>query len=155
MKARMSLLPGAVLLFAVGLFCPPSQGQTTKALLLFGGKDHKTFLGCFNCVASSSASVCNVAGDFGSIVSDTSIWNIVGKFGSIVSDESPWSIVASDPPIIVDKDGNSYGYFTENIVHDQTHIPWLVNILNYYDKKDDLDKTRDKMCGDEVEDDDN
>lgn len=154
MKARVSLFSGAVFLCALGLFSPPSQAQTTKALLLFGGEDHKTFLGCLNCMASSSDSVCNVAGDFGSIVSATSIWNMVGRFGSIVSPESPWNIVASDPPIIVDPDGNSYGYFTENVVHDQTRIPWLVKILDYYENHDDLDKTQDKLCGNEVDDDD-
>jgi hypothetical protein len=33
--------------------------QAPKALLLFGGQDHKNFLGCLNCVDSSAASVCN------------------------------------------------------------------------------------------------
>jgi hypothetical protein len=33
--------------------------------------------------------------------------------------------------------------------HDRTRIDWLVAVLDYQYQKDDLDKTRDKMCGDD------
>lgn len=39
--------------------------QTTKALLLFGGENHKTFLGCLNCSEYDSESVFNQYGSFG------------------------------------------------------------------------------------------
>jgi hypothetical protein len=85
-----------------------------KALLLFGGRDHKTFIGCLNCGNVASESVCNAVGSYGSPVASDSIWNQVGTFGSQVSPTSPWNEVASDAPIIVDSDGRSYGYFSAN-----------------------------------------
>lgn len=57
------------------------EAQTSKALLLFGGRDHKTFLGCLNCVNTSEASVCNDVGKYGSDVAADSIWNEVALMG--------------------------------------------------------------------------
>lgn len=125
----------------------PLKGQT-KALLLFGGDDHKTFLGCLNCGTVNSKSVCNSIGHYGSSVSHDSIWNSVGPYGSSVSSTSPWNSISRDAPIIVDTDGNAYGYFTVNSVHhDRTRIKWLLAVLDYYEKTNDLDKTREAMCG--------
>jgi hypothetical protein len=89
-----------------------SFGQ--KALHIYGGQDHKTYLGCLNCNDVESNSIWNDVGQFGSDVSSLSIWNDVGEYGSDVSSYSPWNDVASYPPVIVDKDGNFYGYFTIN-----------------------------------------
>ncbi len=126
---------------------PQAEAQAAKALLLFGGHDHKTFLGCLNCVDTSDASVCNDVGKYGSDVAENSIWNDVGPYGSDVSSTSPWNTVSQEAPIIVDRDGKSYGYFSANNVHhDRTRINWLVAILDYYDETNDLAKTREKMC---------
>jgi hypothetical protein len=128
---------------------PQASAQGTKALLLYGGSDHKTFLGCLNCADTSQYSVCNDVGKYGSDVEENSIWNDVGTFGSDVSPLSPRDDVSNEAPIIVDPDGKSYGYFSTNTVHhDRTRIEWLVAILDYYEKTNDLDKTRKKMCGD-------
>jgi hypothetical protein len=106
-------------------------------------------LGCLNCGEISDVSVCNEVGKYGSEVAENSIWNEVGTYGSEVSPLSPWNEVSTNAPIIVDRDGNSYGYFSTNIVHhDRTRIGWLVEILDYYDKTNDLEKTRNKICGD-------
>ncbi len=151
MNSRITVvLRLAILCALVGVGgTPAARAQSPKALLLFGGEDHKTFLGCLNCVDTSAVSVCNDVGTYGSDVSADSIWNDVGTFGSDVSPESPWDDVSQDAPIIVDKDGNSYGYFSANDVHhDRTRIPWLVAILDYYEKTNDLEKTRNRMCGD-------
>lgn len=122
--------------------------RPNKALLLYGGDDHKTFLGCLNCSDTSRESVCNSVGRFGSSVARDSIWNDVGHYGSEVSRQSPWNETASDVPIVVDGDGKSYGYFTVNVAHrDRTQIDWLVSILDFYGETSDLDKTRVKMCG--------
>jgi hypothetical protein len=49
----------------------------------------------------------------------------------------------------VDRDGNSYGYMSTNTVHhDRTRIGWLVTVLDYYEDTNDLEKTRERMCGD-------
>ena len=127
----------------------PRSGAQTKALLLFGGVDHKIFLGCLNCSSLDNSSVCNQLGKFGSSLESNSIWNSLGTFGSSLSEYSPWNSLSDSAPIIVDEDGKSYGYFSTNSLHhDHTQIDWLVAILDYQDDKDDLDKTRDKMCGD-------
>jgi hypothetical protein len=126
---------------------PRAGAQGRKALLLFGDTDHKTFLGCLNCVDTAAVSVCNDVGRYGSDVSSDSIWNDVGRFGSDVSRLSPWDSVSQDAPIIVDSDGQSYGYFSVNTVHhDRTRIGWLVAVLDYYDKTNDLGKTQKFMC---------
>ena len=150
MKLGMFLHSGCLFLAAVlTLGVPPANGQTAKALLLFGGRDHKTFLGCLNCVATNSNSVCNKYGAFGSKYESDSLWNRYGEFGSKYEDHSPWNKYTDEAPIIVDRDGGSYGYFSLNKYHhDRTQIGWLVAILDYQDSEDDLDKTRDKMCGD-------
>jgi hypothetical protein len=148
-KGLTILLVNLFLLLLPGLTRPPlATAQESKALLLFGGHDHKTFLGCLNCVDTSSASTCNEVGQYGSEVAANSIWNEVGPYGSEVSPTSPWDTVSQSAPIIVDRTGNSYGYFSANSVHhDRTHIDWLVAILDYYDRTNDLAKTHKKMCG--------
>jgi hypothetical protein len=136
----LTLLPAAL---------PRANAQATKALLLFGGKDHKTFLGCLNCADTSASSVCNDLGEYGSDLQPDSIWNNLGRFGNDLNSESPWNDLSNDAPIIVDTDGKSYGYFSTNTLHhDRTRIGWLVAILDYYERDNDLDKTREKMCGD-------
>jgi len=51
----------------------------------------------------------------------------------------------------VDRDGKSYGYFSVNTVHhDQTHIEWLVAVLDYFEETNGLEKTRKKMYGDQI-----
>lgn len=147
MRIQLSVV-AVSLLFASPLFMgPPAEAQGAKALLLFGGHDHKTFLGCLNCVDTSDTSVCNDVGKYGSDVAENSIWNDVGPYGSDVSTTSPWNDVSQDAPIIVDHSGKSYGYFSANDVHhDRTRIDWLVAILDYYEKTNDLAKTRERMC---------
>jgi hypothetical protein len=126
-----------------------SNAQSTKALLLFGVHDHKTFLGCLNCVDTSTVSLCNGFGEFGSEFRSNSIWNEFGHFGNEFSGESPWNEFANEAPIIVDKDGNSYGYFSANEQHhDRTRIDWIVAILDVYRETSNLEKTRKAMCGD-------
>ena len=131
------------------LFYRMEARAQTKALLLFGGEDHKVFLGCLNCSFAVSSSVCNVFAPHGSIVGKESIWNIVGAYGSIISKYSPWNVIANEPPIVVDADGKSYGYFTVNVAHrDRTKLPWVMSLLDYANDNEDSDKTRTRLCGD-------
>lgn len=124
------------------------QVPKPKALLLFGGQDHKDFLGCLNCVNTSQVSVCNEFGKYGSMFNSDSIWNSFGKYGSSFSEYSPWNSFTDKAPIIVDRDGLSYGYFSVNAFHhDRTRIRWLVALLEFQSEEDDLDKTKEKLCG--------
>jgi hypothetical protein len=131
----------------LALGAPPQAPP--KALLLYGGKDHKAFLGCLNCVKTSEVSVCNALGKYGSSFNSESIWNGFGDYGSSFSDYSPWNSFTDKAPIVVDRDGKSYGYFSVNMFHhDRTRIKWLVAVLDFYDQKNDLDETRENYCAD-------
>jgi hypothetical protein len=73
----------------------------------------------------------------------------LGKYGSSLSQYSPWNSLAHNAPIIVDRDGKSYGYFSVNSLHpDRTRIGWLIAVLDFYDEEGDLDATKEKLCGD-------
>jgi hypothetical protein len=145
MKWKWWLAAVLPLMFAWG--GGPNRGQSTRALLLFGGHDHKVFLGCLNCSARATGSVCNKLGA-GSTFKSESIWNKFSDFGSKFSDDSPWNRFGNSAPIIVDEDGGSYGYFSANKFHQaRTRIGWLVRVLDFQADHDDLEATRDLMCG--------
>jgi hypothetical protein len=83
-------------------------------IMIFGGDDHKTYLGCLSCSAYDSDAVLNTYGDHGSHYSDESIFDPYGDFGGHYSSNSPCNSYASDPPVVVDEEGNYYGELTVN-----------------------------------------
>lgn len=92
------------------------SGQAAaQELLLYGGRGHDVFLGCLNCGQYDSSSICNEYGA-GSAYSTDSIFNAYGKFGSRYSSDSPWNAysTSNSVPVVVDRQGNFYGYFTVN-----------------------------------------
>lgn len=93
-----------------------ASGTPTSArvLFLFGGTGHKTFLGCLNCRDTSSDSVLNSFGPYGSPYATDSIFNHYGEFGSAYSNSSACDPYATDPPVIVGPDGTFYGRLTLN-----------------------------------------
>lgn len=136
-----------VVAFTLAGLCSAAYGQQ-KALLLFGDREHKTFLGCLNCGQFDANSVCNKFGPFGSQFSATSIWNSFGRFGSSFSGESPWNQFTSSPPVIVDKDGGFYGYLTANQFHaNRTRIEVLNQLADRAASGEDLGKVADEFCG--------
>ena len=110
------------------LTCGPALAAE-PVLLLFGGKSHDKFLGCLNCSKHDSSSIWNKYGDYGSKYNSDSIWNRHGTYGSKYNSASPWNKYSSDGPVVVDPDGNFYGYFTLNKYKNQTDIKWLVWVL--------------------------
>ena len=132
----------------VFIFATGAGAQAPPALLLFGGKNHKTFLGCLNCGKYDSGSICNKYGDQGSKYATDSIWNKYGDFGSKYSDQSPWNKYASDPPVIVDKDGEFYGYLTANKLHPKrTGIKLYVTLTDLWESiTDDPMAVADQLC---------
>jgi hypothetical protein len=88
-------------------------------LRIFGGYDHRTFLGYLTCNASDNDSIFNKSGQFGSCSSygtDDSLYcrGAFAKFGDtgILANESACSPGANDPPVIVDQQGRYYGRFS-------------------------------------------
>lgn len=115
-------------------------------LLLFGGENHDQFLGCLNCSKHDSSSIWNKYGEHGSKYNSDSIWNKYGTYGSKYNSLSPWNKYSSDGPVVVDPDGNFYGYFTLNKYNNQTKIEWLVWILeNHEYVMENFDEVRDKF----------
>lgn len=111
-----------------------STAQSAEALLLFGGDNHDKFLGCINCSDMSPDSIWNDLGKYGNDLSRDSIWNDLGPYGSDLSSYSPWNDLASNPPIIVDRNGRSYGYLTTNDLKSQSQLE-LAQILIRYHKE--------------------
>ena len=107
----------------------PQQALRSK-LMIFGGDDHKTYLGCLNCNDLALDSIFNRYGPHGSRFASESIWNRFGVYGSRFSNNSPWSRYATEPPVIVDGDGKFYGRFTVNRFHsERTRIPEFLKLI--------------------------
>ncbi len=88
-----------------------SLGSTT--LLIYGGKEHDEYLGKLNASRYNSKS----------------IWNQYGTYGSKYNNNSPFNDYASYPPILVDKNGKFYGYFTSNKYKRQRANLKLIDII--------------------------
>jgi tetratricopeptide (TPR) repeat protein len=109
-------LAGYIALKDPGMFA--SQHGLRK-VMIFGGLDHRTYLGCLNCPSTDSDSVLNTLGLHGSTLSEESIWNNLSKFGSSFSEYSSCNEFAKDPPVIVDASGGYLGRLTLNEYHPQ------------------------------------
>lgn len=112
-------------------------GQTMH---LYGGKNHDVYLGCLNCNNYDSDSIWNEFGTYGSSYNSKSIWNSYGTYGSSYNSDSPWNSYGSNPPVVVDKSGNFYGYFTVNRYKDKRADFGLANTIyeNYKDIMNDV-----------------
>jgi hypothetical protein len=88
---------------------PPREG-----LLVFGGENNKTFLGCLSCPETDLDSLFNRFGTFGSQFAANSILNRFGQFGGKLAPYSPCNVHSTTPPVIVDDDGEDYGELTLN-----------------------------------------
>lgn len=126
-----------------------SLSKVHAELLLFGGSGHDDFLGCYNCSKDESASICNKYGKFGSKYSSDSIWNKYGTYGSKYNSSSPWNQYSSgnDVPVIVDRNGNFYGYFTINNYRSNAFESSAKFKRTFKQLNGDLDKFREIFCG--------
>jgi hypothetical protein len=144
MSSYRIVIVASLIALVVAATVVPAQ---TPELLLLGGDDHKTFLGCLNCGRFDPRSVCNRFGEYGSPFSSQSIWNRFGEYGSRFSPYSPWNRFASNPPVIVDRRGNFYGYFTSNRYHPRrTRIALLLILLDTDETTEDVERARDLLC---------
>ena len=85
-----------------------------EGLLVFGGANNETFLGCLSCPETDLDSLFNRFGTHGSRLSATSILNRFGPFGGKFAPYSPCNVDSTTPPVIVDDEGNEYGELTLN-----------------------------------------
>lgn len=118
-----------------------------QTLHLYGGKNHDVYLGCLNCNAYDSNSIWNSYGDYGSKYNSKSIWNKYGDYGGAYSDYSPFCRYANNPPVVVDKQGNFYGYLTINLYNSkQADFGLAKTIYEYYEEiREDVREWYDKI----------
>ena len=117
-------------------------------ILLFGGKNNKDFLGCYDCSKYESSSICNEYGIHGSQYSSSFIWNDYETYGNRYSLSSPWNEYSSsnDVPVLVDKEGNFYGYFTIN-EYRLYAVDFAGEMYKWFKKHDgNIEKVRRELC---------
>lgn len=118
-----------------------------QTIFIYGGKNHDVYLGCLNCNRYNSESIWNSYGKYGNPYSSYSIWNDYAQYGNEYSNYSPFNDYATEPPVLVDKKGKFYGYFTVNKYKPQQANFDLVNIIyKYYEKiREDVDYWYEKI----------
>jgi len=125
----------------------PAHAQRS-ALVIYGGANQDTYLGCLTCIRFDPESVCRAGGRYGSHLSPQSIWNQSGTFGGQFSPYSPWNPFAKNPPVVLDKAGNRYGLFWVNTPQRyRADIRRLLETMNNRDNfPDRLTKAREAFC---------
>lgn len=103
----------AAIILCCALFAS-AHSANAQRLLIWGGENHRTFLGCLNGSPLDSESIWNAFGDYGNHFNSTCIWNSFGDFGNPFSSYSPWNEYTTTPPGIYDSKGKFYGYLTRN-----------------------------------------
>lgn len=121
-----------------------SHGQTIE---LYGGTNHEVYLGCLNCSKHDVTSIWNEFGLHGNKHGVNSIWNQFGTYGNKYGQFSPWNEYTNQAPILVDKEGNFYGYFSVNKYHNKrTQVEFALSILDNFEYVlANLDEIRKKM----------
>ena len=112
----------------------------SQELHLYGGKDHDVYLGCLTCDKYDSNSIWNTYGKYGNSYNKNCIWNQYGAFGNKYNSLSPWNEYSTESPVVVDKEGKFYGYFTRNKYRNKrANFKLALLIYKYYDViKDDV-----------------
>jgi hypothetical protein len=134
-----------VLSLSIIFFCTKVYAQD---LLFFGGSGHDEFLGCLTCSEYDSNSVCNGYGTYGNEYSSSGMWNEYSGFGNEYSSDSPWNEYSSSNsiPVLVDREGNFYGYFTINQYRSDA-VEFASEMNDWFDEFDgNLEKVRIRLC---------
>lgn len=90
------------------------SGLSWARMLIYGGPNQETYLGCLDCGSYHSESVTNKYGRYGSRYGLDSIHNPYSSFGSKYSSYSVCNPYAVSPPIVRDESGRVYGKLTIN-----------------------------------------
>lgn len=88
-----------------------APGEPSGRILIFGGLDRKTYLGCI-CDSTDSESVFNRVGTHGSRFRTDSIWNRFSDHASRFASTSACNPYATSPPVLVAEDGRVFGELT-------------------------------------------
>jgi hypothetical protein len=140
MKKRIIMIIAVFFISAIYIY--------SQTLHLYSQKDNDLiYLGCLNCNDYSSKSIWNEYGTFGSSYNSKSIWNEYGAYGNEYSSDSPWNEYASNPPVLLDDNGNFYGYFTINkYKNKRAEFELALVLYKYYDLiREDIPKWYEKI----------
>lgn len=145
-KNKNRLLNSALSLL-VCLLALPTPALSNE-LLLFGGDGNRDYLGCLVCSEYRSDSVCNEFGTYGNEFG-SNMWNeFSSPYGNEFSSCSPWNEFSTSTcvPVLVDRQGNFYGYFTVNY-HRSNAVSFAENLNRIYkSQNEDVEKTRELIC---------
>lgn len=124
-----------------------ANAQQTTMLYIYGGEDGDEYLGKLNASEYDSESIWNEYGKYGSKYNSQSIWNKYGTYGSEYSQYSPFNAYASHPPVLRDRNGRFYGYFTSNKYKSKRANYDLVDIIceHYESIREDVGDWYDKI----------
>tara|TARA_B100000575_G_C23138836_1_gene662269 strand:+ start:234 stop:4397 length:4164 start_codon:yes stop_codon:yes gene_type:complete len=132
-----------------GIYGDNGLYSSNQVFYLYGSYLGETqYLGCYGCLSTSSDSICNSVGNYGSNVSATSIWNVAGSYGNTVNNSSPWNSVGTEPPEIFNQDKTtSFGLFSANTsISNRTKSSDLLDILNKFSENQNVTETREYAC---------
>lgn len=122
---------------------------SAQELLIFGGFNHDDFLGCLKCNEYSSESICNEYGQFGNEYASGTMWNEYSSpYGNEYSSSSPWNkySTSNSVPVLVDRNGQFYGYFTINDYRSDA-VNFASDMKIWYEENDgDLEQVRIRLC---------
>lgn len=142
----MGLSNSLLFVLLAHLTLTPSNKQ--KELLLFGGPNHDEYLGCLVCSEFKRDSICNGFGRYGNEFSTKGMFNSFAGYGNSFNSKSPWNEVSMSKsvPVVVDRDGKFYGFFTIN--DSRSDAVEFAEVLKkmYNDASGDLEKTRKLLC---------
>ena len=119
-----------------------------KEFQIYGGTGHDIFLGCIGCSEFSSDSICNGFGTYGNEFNASGMFNEFAGFGNEFSSKSPWNEFSSsnEVPVLVDKQGNFYGYFTINEYRSDS-VDFAGEMFKWFKRHDgDLEQVRRELC---------
>jgi hypothetical protein len=88
-----------------------------EPLLVWGGYNYRTFLGCLNCSPFDASSILNLYGRYGSRFSSLSIRNRYSSYGSRYSAFSACNLYATRPPLVYGQSNTPYGALSVNRYH--------------------------------------
>jgi hypothetical protein len=133
----------------ITLFCSLFAANVyAQTLHLYSEQDDDLiYLGCLNCNNYDKNSIWNKYGTYGNSYNAKSIWNKYGTYGNGYNSNCPWNEYASNPPVILDKDGKFYGYFTVNkYKNKRAEFDLALILYKYYDViRDDVSKWYEKI----------
>jgi hypothetical protein len=114
-KAFSGLVLGTTI--AIVSLCSSAEASDPSKAMVFGGRDHKLYLGCISCNKYQSDSIWNEYSPYGSKYESNSMWNKYGDYGNKYSPYSPCNEYASDSPVVVDDVGRLWGRLSVSTVY--------------------------------------